>query len=134
MKPRGVAVMADLNITPLIDILLVLLIVFMAVVPAVRRQLDTDLPAPAAHRGPPPKAPLIRVDAKGLALDAQPVASLGDLEARLRERLAGSDSRRVLVEAAGALPYREVVRVLDTARSAGAEQLAMLPASGPLPN
>ena len=128
-RPTGAPAIAELNITPLIDVMLVLLIVFMAVVPVARRQLDTQLPAPpGGTQGVPPRAPVVRVDPKGLSLDARPVVSLDDLEARLRARLAGAQAPRVLVQAAGTLPYRDVVRVLDVARSAGAEQLAMLPA------
>lgn len=120
--------LADINITPLIDVMLVLLIIFMVVVPVSRRSLDAALPEVAsqgAEHAPTPV--MITVDTTGLRLDAKPVPTLADLARDLRDLLASRAEKTVLVRASGGVRYARVVDVLDTARGAGAERIGLVP-------
>jgi biopolymer transport protein ExbD len=65
----------------------------------------------------------------GLALNQAPVATLADLEARLRERFDARSERTLFVRAAGGVRYSRVVEALEVAKGAGAERIGPLPRS-----
>ena len=131
MRTKTPASLAEINVTPLIDVLLVLLIVFLLMAPLGRARLDAGLPQPArGQRSPDGDVPTLRVLAEGYSLDGQPATSLADLEARLRERVAGRAAPRVMVQAVARVPYGRVVAALDAAEAAGASA-ALLPRHEP---
>jgi biopolymer transport protein ExbD len=121
------AALAEINVTPLVDILLVLLIIFMLVVPLAPRALDTSLPptAPPAERDDP--VPLVlAIDDSGLALNREPLGSLDALGERLADLFATCSDRTLFVRADGRVRYGVVVAALDTARGAGAERIGIM--------
>jgi biopolymer transport protein TolR len=129
VSSRRTAMMAEPNITPLIDVLLVLLIIFMLVVPSVTRGVDASLPAPASGAGKDDEALVVEVDASGLRLNRAAFASADELEGRLREVLATRTDKTVLVKPGRPLLYGEVVHVIDLARAAGAERVGLVPST-----
>src|SRR5262245_12944161 len=121
MSERPAAV-SEINITPLIDVMLVLLIIFMVVAPMSNRGLDAALPAPARENvTAPPPALVLSLDERGIALNQTPVTGLDDLAGRLRDLFATRSDHTLFVRAAPGLRYGRVVEALDTARGAGAD-------------
>jgi biopolymer transport protein ExbD len=120
------SIRADINVTPLIDVMLVLLILFMVVAPISSRGLDAGLP----DRGPinaGPQPMMVDVQPSAFVLGSSPIATSAELETRLREEMASRPDRDrvVVVKAAGTVSYERVIEALDAARGAGASRMGV---------
>jgi biopolymer transport protein ExbD len=111
--------MAEINVTPLVDVLLVLLIIFMITAPVLAHKIKVDLPQP--NPNPPPSTPLdpihLRIDQGGaLYWNDIPVDELG-LKAQLAVIAQQSNQPEIQIAADDAVAYQHVARVLADAKS-----------------
>jgi biopolymer transport protein ExbD len=115
----------QINMTPLIDVLLVLLIIFMVITPVVSNGLPASIPLPASNTSGG-RTIVIRVQADGaLWINREPV-TMETLGARLAQIYQTRAERVAFVQGDGSLEFREVARVIDVAKSAGLDHIGLI--------
>ncbi|HEX5726769.1 MAG TPA: biopolymer transporter ExbD [Longimicrobiaceae bacterium] len=124
--------MNEINMTPMIDVLLVLLIIFMVVQQGLQRGLAVQVPPPkdkqeVAQKEPDPDQIVLMIDEKGAyTINRQPVAE-ADLETKLKEIYTGRPRKVIFVKGEENLTYGQVVRAIDASRGAGVEVVGLVP-------
>ncbi|HMJ13265.1 MAG TPA: biopolymer transporter ExbD [Polyangiaceae bacterium] len=123
----------SMNVTPLVDVALVVLIIFMVVTPLMTKTFWLNLPKQdeKTKEEPPPtdetnKPLVITVDKQGIIRVNQTTLSKTELEARLPRMIAAKRHKVVYFDAHDDLPYGKAVEVMDVSRAGGARSIAML--------
>ncbi len=120
---------SDINITPYIDILLVLLIIFMVITPV--RQMDLDVKVPQTSEGDKPPAPdpsviVVSVGESAQIAINQELTDIGSLGSKLQEIYSARANKNMFISASPKLPYGDVVKVIDIAKGAGVGDIGLL--------
>jgi len=123
--------MHEINVTPFIDVILVLLIVFMVAAPLSTVDVPVDLPAASAQpQARPPKPVYLTVKAD-LMLAAGEVPAPRDMLGQILTQAANGDkSTRIFVRADKSVPYGEIMKVMDLLRGAGFLKVALVALEG----
>ncbi len=121
------AEVSEINVTPFIDVILVLLIIFMVAAPLSTVDVAVDLPVSNAQQQPRPDKPVF-LSVKGdlsLALGNDPVPR-ETLQAVLDQRTTSDRDQRVFLRADGAVAYRDLMEVMNLLRNAGYLKIALV--------
>ena len=121
------AVMAEINVTPLVDVMLVLLVIFMVTAPMMQQGVQVNLPkADTKAMAPAEESVVVSVDKGGkLFIDKEEVLAV-DLRQRLSAMFATRAKKEVFLKADAGVPYGEVVRTMADIKGAGIERLGMV--------
>ncbi len=129
-RNEGAKVNSNINVTPMVDVMLVLLIIFMVITPMLQKGVSVDL---ARTNNPVAMPDADKEDALLVAINRDGKVFFGSdqivpdqLTNKMKERLANRTDKRVFIKADARARYGNVVEVVDNVRSAGVDQLGLL--------
>jgi biopolymer transport protein ExbD len=120
----------DINVTPMIDVLLVLLIIFMMAIPMMRKAIDLQLPDPTPQNtpsGPPPQQIVLQVLPGGVLKINSEEVTQANLASRLKEIYDPRPDKIIFVKGDPTVKYQDVVMAMDAARGAGVKVIGIPP-------
>ena len=124
----GSGIKAEINVTPLVDVMLVLLIIMMIVAPLLQQGVPVTLPL-AANSSEKPETQdqtVVTIDRnKDVYLNAVPVSS-GQLQTRIKEILESKSDKIVIIKADEETPYSAVMDTMDELRASGIEDMGLI--------
>ncbi|WBU56838.1 ExbD/TolR family protein [Paracoccus sediminicola] len=124
--------MAEINVTPFVDVMLVLLVIFMVAAPLLTVGVPLQLPDSAANAvAAEPQEPLtVSVPAEGPLMLMEDSVAEDQLVTRLREMAEGRQSTKIFLRADGSIPYARVVQVMGALNAAGFNDIVLVTDTG----
>ena len=122
---------SDINVTPMVDVMLVLLIIFMVITPMLQKGANVDMAKTknpiAMEDADKEDAVLIAIERDGnIYFDTQKLGSPAELTAKVQDRLSNRADKKIYIKADGRAQYGRVVEVVDDVRAAGVDQVGLL--------
>jgi biopolymer transport protein TolR len=119
--------MAQINVTPLVDVMLVLLVIFMVTAPMMQQGVQVNLPkADTKGMNAQEDTVIVAVDKNGRIFINKDEVPSGDVRRKLSEMFATRTKKEVFLKADAGVPYGEVVRAMADIKGAGIERLGMV--------
>ena len=130
-RNEGAKISSDINVTPMVDVMLVLLIIFMVVTPMLQKGISVDM---AKVNNPEPMQDADKEDALLVSITrdgkvyfgTDQVQDIDSLTTKVKDRLANKQDKRVYVKADMRSRFGSVVQVVDAVRAAGVDDLGLL--------
>jgi biopolymer transport protein TolR len=123
---RGASMLGEINVTPLVDVVLVLLLIFMVTVPMMSRGIDVSLPVADQPQIAQEDRITVSVRSDGTVFVADQPVNILLLEERLRGLTSGRPETVVYLRADEGLRYGQVIRVVDVVRRAGIDRIGFV--------
>jgi biopolymer transport protein TolR len=123
---RGSSMLGEINVTPLVDVVLVLLLVFMVTAPMMSRGIDVSLPVANQPQIPQEDRVTVSIRADGRVFVADQPVNIALLEDRLRALTSGSPTSVVYLRADEGLRYGTVIEVVDVIKRAGIDRIGFV--------
>jgi len=119
--------MADINVTPLVDVMLVLLVIFMVTAPMMQQGVQVNLPkANTKAMAQAEETVVVTVDGNGKIFINKDEVPAANLRARLTDMFAAREKKEIFLKADAGVPYGEVVKTMADIKGAGIERLGMV--------
>ena len=119
--------MSQINVTPLVDVMMVLLVIFMVTAPMMQQGVQVNLPkADTKSLAPKEDTVVVSVEKSGRTFINSSEIQGDELKDKLNSMLAGREKREVFLKADSSVPYGEVVKVMAQIKGAGVERLGMV--------
>ncbi len=129
-RNEGAKVNSDINVTPMVDVMLVLLIIFMVITPMLQKGVSVDLAKVNSPQAMPDAdkedALLVAVQRDGKVFFGKDPLAVDQLTQKIKDRLANKTDKRVFIKADARAKFGAVVEVVDNVRAAGVDQLGLL--------
>jgi biopolymer transport protein TolR len=129
-RDEGKKVNSNINVTPMVDVMLVLLIIFMVITPMLNNKVDVNLPKAAAavvmEDANKEDAVVVAVTRDGKTFLGQDRVNLDDLGTKISAKLENKTEKQVFLRADSRANYGKVMDTIDGIRTAGVSQLGML--------
>jgi len=123
---RGSSMLGEINVTPLVDVVLVLLLIFMVTAPMMSRGIDVSLPVANQPQIPQEDRVTVSIRADGRIFVGNDVVNVALLEDRVRGLTAGSPDAVVYLRADESLRYGSVIEVVDVIKRAGVDRIGFV--------
>jgi biopolymer transport protein ExbD/biopolymer transport protein TolR len=129
-RNEGAKISSEINVTPIVDVMLVLLIIFMVVTPMLQKGISVDM-APVNNPEQMPDADkedalLVSITRDGKVYFGSEQMAVDNLTSKVKDRLANKQDKRVYVKADMRARFGSVVQVVDSVRAAGVDDLGLL--------
>ncbi len=119
--------LSEINVTPFVDVMLVLLIIFMVTAPMMTQGLNVALPQVTAESLPSDnKEIIVSLDKDGRVFINETQTAMELLKKNLQEKIAGKTDQKVYLKADKNVPYGDVVKVMAEVKAAGVDKLGMV--------